>query len=199
MPMRVWRVVVAASILAVFVLGYGLHQPLKYETSAEILLGQKPPPSDCYQGICLLPNAPEDDTSFTVAVAKAIPTKPVARAVVKQLKLPKESTGKVLENISAEQEPGTAFIDISYTDRDPRRAKQVTNTLAKVSSERISEVAPVSRRITATLWEPAKLPAAPVSPNPIRNGLITLAIGVALSLLVVTLREYRRDNHQRFP
>jgi capsular polysaccharide biosynthesis protein len=190
-----WAVAVAL-VAALVVTCYGLYQVPRYETSAEVLVGQKPPPSDCYHGICPIPNAPKDDTSFTVAVAKAIPTKPVARAVTKQLRLPRGSASKVVEHTSAKAEPGSMFVNISYTDRDPKRAQQITNTLAKVSSERISETSLGPHRITANVWEPAKFPDAPVSPNPIRNGLITLAIGLVLSMVVIAIREYLRDNYR---
>ncbi len=34
--------------------------------------------------------------------------------------------------------------------------------------------------VTAKVWEPATLPETPVSPHPLRNGLLTLVIGLVL-------------------
>jgi capsular polysaccharide biosynthesis protein len=185
-------------IAALLVMAYGLHQPLKYEARAKVLVGQKQDPSDCHNKICLIPNAPAKGfDAYTSTVARTIPTTPMAQEVAQRLNLPKGNVSRVVENTNAEADTGTAFIDVTYTDGSPKRAQQITNTLAKVSSERISETSLGAHRITATLWQPAALPGAPVSPNPLRNGLITLAIGLALSLVVIAIREYLRGNYQR--
>jgi hypothetical protein len=57
------------------------------------------------------------------------------------------------------------------------RARQIANTVGEVSSELISER---SSNLTATVWEKAALPESPVSPHPLRNGLLTLVIGLML-------------------
>ena len=55
----------------------------------------------------------------------------------------------------------------------------VVNTVAQVSSERIS-ASSASGNIVSTVFEKASIPLAPVSPKPWRNGLLTLVIGLAL-------------------
>jgi capsular polysaccharide biosynthesis protein len=193
---RLYSSVAVALVAALVVTCYGLYQVPRYETSAKVLALQKPPPSDCYQGICPIPNAPEDDTPFTAAVAKAIPTKPVARAVTKQLRLPRGSASKVLKNTNADVDAGTAFIDVTYTDSSPKRAQQITNTLAEVSSERITETSLGPHRITATLWQPATLPATPVSPNPLRNGLVAFVATLALCATAVVIRSHTQTGRR---
>jgi capsular polysaccharide biosynthesis protein len=99
-----------------------------------------------------------------------------------------------------EQDPGTMFIRVTYVDTSPTRAQRVVNTLGHLAHERAPTLdlnAMDGSVIAATLWEPAKLPVTPVSPNPITNGLIALAIGLALSMVVIAIREYLRDNYQR--
>ena len=57
----------------------------------------------------------------------------------------------------------------------------VANTVGDVLSERVPTVNPRSNdAINATLWEPARVPKEPSSPNPLRDGLITLVSGLLL-------------------
>ena len=138
----------------------------------------------CYHGVCLIPNAPvKGIRTHTLTVARAIPTTPIAQAVVRRLNLPRGSADKVLDNTSVESDPGTMFVDITYRDSDPKRAQQIANAIGQVASQKISEVnlASPESRITATLWQPATLPTAPVSPNPLRNGLLALVASLTLT------------------
>jgi hypothetical protein len=54
----------------------------------------------------------------------------------------------------------------------------VTNTVGDVLSEQVSEVGQDNNRITASLWERAPVPKKPVSPNPLRDGLLALVAGL---------------------
>ena len=44
--------------------------------------------------------------------------------------------------------------------------------------------------ISATVWEPATLPETPLSPDPIRNGVIGLMLGSLLGLVLAFLLEH---------
>ena len=54
-------------------------------------------------------------------------------------------------------------------------------TVGEVSSELISERSAAGSKVRATVYE-AALPHTPVSPNPLKNGLLTLVVGLALSV-----------------
>jgi capsular polysaccharide biosynthesis protein len=95
--------------------------------------------------------------------------------------------------MNVEQIPNTQFIRVSYTDTDPERARRVANAVGEVFSQRISEVSPSANSITATVWEQAATPAEPVSPNPVRNGLLALALGLMLGVGLAFLLEYLDD------
>jgi hypothetical protein len=84
---------------------------------------------------------------------------------------------ELLDNLSAEQVENTSFIVLTYEDADPVRAQRIVNTVGEVSSELISER---SSALKATVVEKAALPESPVSPRPLRNGLLTLVIGLVL-------------------
>jgi hypothetical protein len=118
-------------------------------------------------------------------VAKAVLSELVAQAVVEQLNLPELSAREVLANMNMEPDPGTMFINISYKDSDPKRAQLITNTIGEVSSRKISDVMLGANPLVARVWQPATLPKTPVSPNPVRNMLLTLATwGLMLGLLI---------------
>jgi capsular polysaccharide biosynthesis protein len=152
----VLALVAALLVAAVVAVGsYALQTP-KYEASIKILVGQKEPPAT--PGIHPLPNArvPGLLQRYTLTIAKAVPTEPVAQAVVKRLSLPKGSAGEVLENMSVEQDPGTMYIDVTYTDSDPKRAQLVANAIGQVVSQRVDQMHLGNNTITAALWQPAQ-------------------------------------------
>jgi capsular polysaccharide biosynthesis protein len=196
---------VAVSLLAALAaMAYGLYQTPKYEATAKILVGLrstlqtengKPRPIP-------IPNAPAHGGLYNAAlsIVSVIDSPDTAKETIGRLHL-EMPPGKLLKNLTAETDPGTMFIDLTYTDTNQKRAQQVANTVGKIAHKRARSLdlnATDGGAITATLWQPAKFPDAPVNPNPIRNGLITLAIGLVLSKVVIVLREYRRDNHHRF-
>ena len=71
------------------------------------------------------------------------------------------------------------IIVLSYEDTDPHRATQIVNTVGQVSSD-LSERSAAGNEFTVGLYKSAIIPENPVSPHPWRNGLLTLAIGLAL-------------------
>jgi capsular polysaccharide biosynthesis protein len=92
------------------------------------------------------------------------------------------SPSELLDNLTARQVENTSFIVLTYEDANPVRAKAVANTVAEVSSKLISESSAGSpgTKLRATVSEEAMVPTTPVSPNPLRNGLLTLVVGLAM-------------------
>ena len=72
----------------------------------------------------------------------------------------------------------------SSFDSAAGRFDLIVNTVSEVSSERISPISagPPGSKFTATVWEKAVVPESPASPHPLRNGLLTLVVGLALSV-----------------
>ena len=87
---------------------------------------------------------------------------------------------ELLDSLSVEQVQGTSFLLLTYESTDPVEATKIVNTVGQVSSELISERSAAGSNLTATVWEKAAVPATPVSPHPLRNGLLTLVIGLVL-------------------
>jgi capsular polysaccharide biosynthesis protein len=127
-------------------------------------------------------------------MAVAIHSRPVAKETIGRLGL-KMSPDKLLNNLTVEQDPGTMHIDLTYTDTDPTRAKRVANTVGPVASELVSSVATgvTASHVTAVVRKKANLPSTPVSPKPLRNGLIALVLALMLSVIIVAWREDRRS------
>jgi len=127
-----------------WVIGLYREEPT-YEATVKMLVSHKSQDfsESCFREVCLLPTYPSEDAAnpqdVTLTVANVADTMPVARAVVEQLKGlnlsnpgPEQSAEEVLRNMSAEPEPATLFVDISYEDSDPQRAQLIANTIGEV-------------------------------------------------------------------
>jgi capsular polysaccharide biosynthesis protein len=182
---RMWTIVLVAAVTLGSALGFSLLQTPTYEASVLILVGQRTPDDTNLGG----PNV-TDIQDLALTVAKAVPTTPIAETVVERLNLQEGSAIEVLNNVSAEPDPGTMFVNVSYKDSDPERAQLIANAIGKVLSEKISEVSVGANAITATVWEPATLPETPISPDPIRDGIIALVLGSLLGVVLAFSLEY---------
>jgi succinoglycan biosynthesis transport protein ExoP len=188
---RMWTIVLVAAVTAGSALGFSLLQTPTYEASVQILVGQKIKVGE-YPNPGVANVSDLQDVAQTVA--QAVPTTPIAGTVVERLNLQEGSANEVLNNVSAEPNPGTMFVNVSYEDSDPKRAQLIANTIGKVLSEKISEVSVGANAITATVWEPATLPATPISPDTKRNVIIALALGSLLGVVLAFLLEYVSDS-----
>jgi capsular polysaccharide biosynthesis protein len=186
---RMWTIMLVALVATGSAIGFSLLQTPTYESSVLILVGDKTTGDTN--------SAPDvaDLQELTLSVAKAVPTTPVAEAVVERLEDPPEGgAGQVIANTSAEPDPGTVFVNVSYKDSDRQRAQLIANTIGEVLSEKIPEMSLGANAITATVWEPATLPETPLSPDPIRNGIIGLMLGSLLGLVLAFLLEHVSDS-----
>jgi uncharacterized protein involved in exopolysaccharide biosynthesis len=82
----------------------------------------------------------------------------------------------------------SAFV-VEFEHRDPAKAAQVPNVLARLLVEQADD----GRRPIARfeLLAPATMPAAPESPDPVWYGLAGLLLGLLLGLLVAVVAEHR--------
>jgi capsular polysaccharide biosynthesis protein len=178
------RAAVASLLIAVAVSVASLLQTPKYEASAQVLVGERSPAQEMGSGkIQLIPLAPTPERveKMSQAMAGAIDTRPVAQEALRRLGL-KMSPEELLNKLVIEQVESTNFIRLSYEGTDPVQAKQIVNTVGEVSSERISQISAAGSNLTATVYEKAIVPTTPVSPTPARHGVITLVVGLGLSV-----------------
>jgi len=170
---RVFRVLAVAVVLvAGGVAGASLLQTPKYEASAQMWVEQK-------QGGQLETEDHIGLQTIVLTLTHFIDSRPIAEEAIGRLGLRMEPA-ELLDGLTVEQVEDTSFIVLTYEGTDPVQAKQIVNTVGEVSSERISGESAAGSKLRANVYEEAVVPESPVSPDPLRNGLLTLVIGLVL-------------------
>jgi non-specific protein-tyrosine kinase len=187
---RLWIVVLVTVVCVGTALGVSLRQAPIYEASAKVLVGQEP--GDAKQQGPLMGTV-EGLQQLTQTMATVIYSRPVADEVIQQLGL-HTTPQTFLNHLTVEQIGTTQVIELSYKDTDRERAQSIVNAVGDVSSERISDASVSSAAIKATVWERAALPTTPVSPDPTRNALLALALGLMLGIGLTFLLEHLDDS-----
>ena len=77
------------------------------------------------------------------------------------------------------------MMSISYTDKDPQRAKQVADKIREVVCERIQEVMKVE---SVQVVDDANLPQEPVGPRKLRNSVLAALVGAILVMGILTVQ-----------
>lgn len=183
---RLWIIALMPLLLTGAAVGFSLQQTPMYQASIQILVGQE-------RGITSTPNDVVGLQQLTRTMAEAINSRPVADAVIREQNLNIQPDA-FLSNMKVAQIPNTQFIKVDYEDPNPERAQRIANSIGDVFSNRISQISPSANSITATVWERAVTPNKPVSPNPVRNGLLALALGLMLGLGLAFLLEHLDDS-----
>jgi capsular polysaccharide biosynthesis protein len=174
--------IIAAIIVTLVSLAMFLREPI-YEPTARVWVERE---------LRIVPRAPGPDkrlTETTPAMVRLAASRPVAKEAKRSLGLQADSA-ELMDNSKIVRVPGTTFIDLTYSGTDRKKATQTVNTLARVASERLSEVP--GKNLMAAVWEEAQVPPAVPEPKPLRNGLLTLVgvwalyAGLTLATLVVT-------------
>jgi capsular polysaccharide biosynthesis protein len=193
---RLWVIVIVVIVCVGMALGYSITQTPMYETSSTILVGQR-------QQAGGTPNLGGDVAGLqqlTTTLVVAADSRPVAQEVIQRLNL-RTTPEALLEDLDVQQIPDSLYIQISYTDPSPNRARLVADTAGEVLSKQISDVSPDVNGVTARVWESAVEPTSPVSPNIVLNGLLALAVGLVLGLGLAFLLEYLEagaDREERY-
>jgi receptor protein-tyrosine kinase len=135
---------------------------------------------------------------LTQLMAFAIDTRPNAKEAVRRLGL-EMSPDELLGNLTVEPVEGTNLLRLTYEGTDPERAARIAGTLAELATEQPVEVSPRGggSKLTVAVYEKATVPDAPASPKPLRNGLIALVAGLALSAALIGARRRARLNEER--
>jgi capsular polysaccharide biosynthesis protein len=185
---------VASVLVPVVVAVVGFMQPPTYEASAEVRLSV-PEHQEQSDEQLNLAGSPEGLQALTLTLRYAVDSPPIAEEVIRRLGLQMEPT-KLLSNLTVDR-VGVNSIFFTYEDKDFAAAAQIATTFGEVSSERISDTSVDGSRLTATLVRKAAMPEDPASPHPIRNGLLTLAVGWALCVGggFVALVAFRSTHH----
>jgi capsular polysaccharide biosynthesis protein len=191
---RLWVVLLTLIVIVGATVGYSLTRTPEYEASIEILVGQR----QGNEGNYSLGSDVQGLQQLTQTLAKAVSSRPLAEAVIRRTDLRTSPEEFLAERLRAQQVPDTQFIQVTYRDSDPQRARRVADTIGEVFSRQVSEISGDNSGVTATVWEPAAVPSEPVSPDVPLNVLLALVLGSVAGLGLAFLVEYR-DNSWRSP
>jgi capsular polysaccharide biosynthesis protein len=136
--------------------------------------------------------------TIILTMIHAIDSRPVAEKAIGRLGLEGMTPAELLDNLTIEQVESTSFIVLTYESSDPVEATKIVNTVGQVSSELISERSAAGSQLTANVYEEAVVPDSPVSPDPLRNGVLAAVFGVMLGIGLALLMEYL-DHSWRSP
>jgi capsular polysaccharide biosynthesis protein len=188
---RLWIIVVCAVAFMGIATAYSLSRTPMYEATTTLLVGQ------ALEGTASSSNLSASEIeglqSLTKTMATAVSTHRIAEAVIQDLDL-SIAPEDFLENLRAEQIPETEFIEVTYRDPSPERVQKITSTIAAELSRQVSEISPSASAVTATVWERATVTDYPVSPKPLRNGLLGLVLGAMLGVIVAFVLENLDDS-----
>ena len=191
---HVWTIVLVMVVITGSTFAFSARQMPTYEATVQMLVSQKNPGG---------PNLGGDIGGLqeaTLTVAEMVPSMHVAQGVVEQLNLPDLSAEDVLRNMSVEANPGTMIIDVSYTytaanaQTAQERAQLIANAIGEVSTKEIGDAMVGANPIVFRVWDEATLPEDPVSPNPVRNSIIALLLGVPLAVGIAFLLDHVDDS-----
>lgn len=115
--------------------------------------------------------------------SELVKTKNVLREVIKNLRLTiSEDTLK--KNVSVSLVKETELIKITVTNRNALDAKNIANEIAKIFSQRVSEIYSISN---VYIVDEAEEPAAPYNISHVRDIAIFAAIGLVVAIAYVLL------------
>jgi capsular polysaccharide biosynthesis protein len=193
-----YRGLMAVVLVAVAVTLASSTRTPTYEASAQVRVDQKQGDQQMElanqagsgEMIKTLPPSVQGLQTIILTMIHTIHTRPVAEETTARLGLRMEPA-ELLDNLTVEQVENTSFIALTYEGTDPHKATQIVNTVGEVSSELIPERGAAGSQLTAPVYEKAVVPESPVSPKPLRSGLLTLVIRLVLCAVYLVHMEQR--------
>jgi capsular polysaccharide biosynthesis protein len=189
---RLWVILLVVCVVVGAAVGASLWQTPTYEASAQVWVDQKQGDQQTN-----LAGTVEGLQTIILTMIHAIDSRPVAEEAIQRLDL-KMTPAELLDKLTVEQVESTSFIVLTYEGNDPVEATKIVNTVGQVSSELISERSAAGSQLTANVYEKAIVPESPVSPDPLRNGVLAAVFGVMLGIGLALLMEYL-DHSWRSP
>lgn len=128
-------------------------------------------------------------SSLTNDYMVVVTGRPVAEQVIENLDL-EEEYSELLGKITVNNPTDSRILEISVQDEDPKRAKEIADEMAKVSSAFIADK---MDQDAPTLIQKGYADGLPVRPNVMKNTAIGAFIGLLLALATITISYLLND------
>ena len=156
-----------------------------YEGSAKLLVVAKSDPggdnSSALEGALL-------SQQLVKSFAQILESRATAQAALRLDPQP-FTPSQLQSKVSAEPVPETLLIELRVNDTDPRKAKRLTNSVARAFMMTVPTLQSGSV-LRASLVEPALTPTIPIKPRTRLNVLLGFLLGLLLGISLAILREF---------
>lgn len=186
------RLHIITIVLVFLVIGtvysYAFVKP-KYQAYTTLLLAQSDitKETDKTPGVAQSQGITQSDLSLNQKLvstySELVKTKNVLREVIKNLRLT-VSEDTLKKNVSVSLVKETELIKITVTNRNALDAKNIANEIAKIFSQRVSEIYNISN---VYIVDEAEEPVAPYNISHVRDIAIFGAIGLVVAIAYVLL------------
>ncbi len=114
---------------------------------------------------------------------KIITNRTVLDVVIDTLQL--DMSAEALANqISVSVPTDTRIIEITVTNQNPNKAKEIVDTVADVTGEKLQEIMGIEE---VNVFEYGNLPLNPSAPNVMKNSMMAGFVGIALAAFIIIL------------
>ena len=193
---RLWMVILIPLLAAGSAVGVSLLQPPTYEATATVVVSptesanQQDNLSNMISGLQLLAH------EMAVEGLNRSMVEEVVNTVGKTSAL---SASDLNNNLEIAQDEDTRFLSLTYTDTDPDRAQSVVNNAAETFAREAPKVSGVPSYATVKVTGYAPPPVALEGPNPFRNGLVALVLGLMFGIGLALLLDHFVGSGWRSP
>jgi len=183
----VLTLIVAVGLAAVFT----AQAPRVYEAGASLFVGQRQIPREDVETDARVAVA-VSDLSFRLlsSYSEILASRNISEAAIGEFQLD-ISPRALRESVRARPIPNTQIIALTVSNSDPSFAQRVTNGIADVFVREVQRLDPAAGGgdpvVNVTILDRATVPTDPVSPQPVRNVLIAVALGLAAGIGLIYL------------
>lgn len=182
---RRWLVALSVAVAAGSALAFSSRQVPVYEAEARVFIGPRTAEATDIGEVLEELNFSGE---FLASYAELLKSRPLAEQVVRDERLGIAPVN-LQEQIETSIITNTRIIEVRVADTDAERAQTIANAIVNTFVDEELEDFGGRAGVQASVLESALLPQQPVSPKPLRNGLLGAALGLALGVGTAFLLE----------